>query len=68
MQKKILFVDDESSLRRTMALGLSQHGYDTEPCENGVNALKKLESHIKNNIPLKNKIVYNFKYFCLNLF
>lgn len=55
--KKILLVDDESSLRRTMALGLSQHGYDTEPCENGVNALKKLESYIKNNIPLDGIVV-----------
>lgn len=57
MQKKILFVDDESSLRRTMTLGLRQHGYDTEPCENGVNALKKLESYIKNNIPLDGIVV-----------
>jgi len=57
MQKKILLVDDESSLRRTMALGLSQHGYDTEPCENGVNALKKLESYIKSNIPLDGIVV-----------
>ncbi|MCP5103471.1 MAG: response regulator [bacterium] len=57
MTKKILLVDDESSLRRTMALGLSQHGYDTEPCENGVNALKKLESYIKNNIPLNGIVV-----------
>jgi CheY-like chemotaxis protein len=40
-----------------MALGLSQHGYDTEPCENGVNALKKLESYIKNNIPLDGIVV-----------
>jgi len=57
MQKKILLVDDESSLRRTMALGLSQHGFDTEPCENGVNALKKMESYIKNNIPLNGIVV-----------
>jgi CheY-like chemotaxis protein len=40
-----------------MALGLSQHGYDTEPCENGVNALKKLESYIKNNIKLDGIVV-----------
>jgi len=52
MHRKILFVDDEASLRRTMALGLSQYGYDTEPCENGVNALKKLESFVKNNVNL----------------
>jgi CheY-like chemotaxis protein len=57
MTKKILLVDDESALRRTMALGLSRHGYDTEPCENGVNALKKLESYIKNNIQLDGIVV-----------
>ena len=57
MTKKILLVDDESSLRRTVALGLSRHGYDTEPCENGVNALKKLESYIKNNIQLDGIVV-----------
>ncbi len=52
MQHKILFVDDEASLRRTMTVGLSQRGFDTEPCENGVSALKKLESYVKNNINL----------------
>ena len=52
MPRKILFVDDEASLRRTMALGLSQYGYDTEPCENGICALKKLESYVKNNVNL----------------
>jgi CheY-like chemotaxis protein len=40
-----------------MTLGLSQYGYDTEPCENGVNALKKLESYIKKNIPLDGVVV-----------
>lgn len=57
MHKKILFVDDESSLRRTVALGLQQHGYETEPCENGVNALKKIESYIKNKIQLDGIVV-----------
>jgi two-component system, cell cycle response regulator CpdR len=52
MHRKILLVDDEASLRRTLALGLSQYGYDTEPCENGVCALKKLESYVKNNVNL----------------
>ncbi len=57
MHKKILLVDDESSLRRTMTLGLSQRGFDTEPCENGLNALKKLETYGKNNIPLDGIVV-----------
>jgi len=57
MQRKILLVDDEASLRRTMSLGLSQHGYDTEPCENGVNALKKLESYVKNQVNLDAVVV-----------
>lgn len=57
MHKKILLVDDESALRRSMSLGLSRRGYDTEPCENGVNALKKLESYIKNNIHLDGIVV-----------
>jgi two-component system, chemotaxis family, chemotaxis protein CheY len=52
MKHKILFVDDEASLRRTMIVGLTQNGYDTEPCENGMTALKKLDTYMKNNIPL----------------
>jgi CheY-like chemotaxis protein len=51
MKNKILLIDDESSLRRTLSLGLSQRGYDTEPCEDGMNGLKKLELFIKNNMP-----------------
>lgn len=57
MQKKILLVEDEAPLRRTMTLGLNRHGYDTEPCENGVNALKKMETYINNNIPLDGVVV-----------
>jgi CheY-like chemotaxis protein len=57
MDRKILFVDDEASLRRTMALGLSQRGYDTEPCENGMSALKKLDTYIRNNINLDAVVV-----------
>ena len=52
MKRRVLFVDDEASLRRTMTLGLSQQGYDADPCENGVTALKRLESYVKNNIDL----------------
>jgi len=52
MHRKILLVDDEAALRRSMSLGMSQMGYDTEPCENGMSALKKLESYVKNQVNL----------------
>ena len=47
MQKKVLLVDDESSLRRSLSLSLSQEGYEIEPCENGISAMKKLEQFTK---------------------
>ena len=44
MQKKVLLVDDETSLRRSLSLGLAQEGYQIEPSEeNGISALKKLD-------------------------
>jgi CheY-like chemotaxis protein len=52
MQKNLLLVDDESSLRRSLYLGLSQEGYSIEPCENGVNAIKKLHLYKQNNVNL----------------
>lgn len=57
MQKKILLVEDDAPLRRTMTMGLNMHGYDTEPCENGVNALKKMETYFNNNMPVEAVIV-----------
>ena len=57
MKKKILLIDDESSLRRSLSLSLTQRGYDTEPCENGVSGLKKMESFIKSNIHLDGIVV-----------
>ena len=52
MQKKVLLVDDESALRRSLSLGLNQYGYDVEPCENGLAALNKLELYKQNDIDL----------------
>lgn len=57
MHKKILFVDDEASLSRTISLGLSPLGYEVETCEDGMSALKKLESYVKNHTPLYGIVV-----------
>jgi len=46
-----MIVDDESSLRRTLAISLRQRGFITELCEDGINALKTLELHVKNGFP-----------------
>ncbi len=48
MRKNVLLVDDESSVRRSLSLGLTQEGYTIEPCENGVNALKIMYEHNQN--------------------
>lgn len=57
MHKRILLIDDESSLRRSLSLGLKQFGYDVEPCENGFAALNKLELYKKNSINLDTVLV-----------
>ena len=57
MHKRILLIDDESSLRRSLSLGLNQLGYDVEPCENGFTALNKLELYKKNSINLDTVLV-----------
>lgn len=57
MERRILLVDDESSLRRSLSLSLSQLGYDVDPCENGFAALNKLELYKKNAISLDSVVV-----------
>lgn len=52
MQKRIMLVDDEPSLRRSLSLSLNQRGIDVELCETGMNALKKLDLYEKNEIIL----------------
>jgi len=52
MQKRILLVDDEPSLRRSLSLGLNQNGIDVDLCENGMNALKKIDLYQKNEVLL----------------
>ena len=44
MKKTVLLVDDESSIRRSLSLGLNQQGYSVESCENGACVLNKLKS------------------------
>ncbi|NOY23579.1 MAG: response regulator [Acidobacteria bacterium] len=43
-QKRILLVDDESSIRRTLSFGLAQRGYEADPCADGVSALMRMET------------------------
>jgi len=51
-EKKVLLIDDEASLRRSLTLGLMQKGYETEPCENGMKGLKALELFKQKQMPL----------------
>ena len=46
-EKKVLLIDDEASLRRSLTLGLMQKGYETETCENGMKGLKLLNHSSK---------------------
>jgi CheY-like chemotaxis protein len=57
MEKNVLLIDDEASLRRHVSMGLMQQGYHTEPCENGMKGLQTLEMFKKRNMPLDYAIV-----------
>lgn len=57
MGKKVLVVDDESSLRRMVAFALMQRGYEPELCESGMKGLQALEASKRNNTPLDFAIV-----------
>jgi len=52
MSKRILLIDDEPSLRRSISIGLNQRGVDVELCENGISALNKIDLYQKNEIDL----------------
>jgi len=56
-EKKVLLIDDEPSLRRSVSVGLMQQGYQTEPCENGMKALQTLEMFKRKKIPLDYAVV-----------
>lgn len=43
-QPRVLIVDDEAALRRQVKMGLAQHGFEVEECEEGLSALSKLKS------------------------
>jgi CheY-like chemotaxis protein len=52
MQRRILLIDDEPSLRRSLSLSLNQRGIDVELSDNGINALKKIDLYKKNDVQL----------------
>jgi len=53
-QTKVLLVEDEAPVRREIQTGLSRGGFEVEDCEDGLSALKKIESAQKKKLP------YNF--------
>jgi CheY-like chemotaxis protein len=57
MTKRILLIDDDSSVRRSLSLGLNQLGYDVEPCDSGFKALNKLDLYTKNLVNLDSVVV-----------
>jgi CheY-like chemotaxis protein len=56
-QKRILLIDDESSIRRSLTLSLNRFGFDVEPCDSGLTALNKLELYKKNSVNLDTVVV-----------
>jgi DNA-binding response OmpR family regulator len=57
MEKRILLVDDESSLRRSLTMGLNQRGIAVENCETGLCALNKLESFQQEEVELDSVVL-----------
>jgi CheY-like chemotaxis protein len=43
-QPRVLIVDDEAPLRRQLMVGLAQHGYEVEECEEGLPALAMIKT------------------------
>jgi DNA-binding response OmpR family regulator len=41
---RVLIVDDEAPLRRQVMVGLAQHGYEVDECEEGLSALSKIKA------------------------
>ena len=44
---KVLLIEDEAGIRRTLTVSLMQEGYEVEPCENGISGLSKVDNYIE---------------------
>lgn len=49
--QRVLVVDDEAPVRRQLMVGLSQHGYEVEECEEGLPALAMIKSAKSRHAP-----------------
>lgn len=48
---RMLVVDDEASIRRNLAVGMAQRGYEVDACEMGLSALEKIEAARRSGTP-----------------
>jgi CheY-like chemotaxis protein len=48
---RVLVVDDEASIRRNLAVGMAQRGYEVDACEMGLSALEKIEAAKRSGVP-----------------
>jgi len=48
---RMLVVDDEASIRRNLAVGMAQRGYEVDACEMGLSALEKIEAARRSGVP-----------------
>ena len=44
MHPRVLIVDDEAPLRRQVMVGLAQHGFEVDECDEGFSALSKIKA------------------------
>jgi CheY-like chemotaxis protein len=49
--QRMLVVDDEASIRRNLAVGMAQRGYEVDACEMGLSALEKIEAARRSGLP-----------------
>ncbi len=52
-QPRVLVVDDEPSLRRQLMVGLAQHGFEVDECEEGLSALSKIKAAEAKQTPFR---------------